>query len=132
MGRKGLVLIIEDQIEITDILQAFVQISGYRVEAITDGKEAVDRLSTGAVPDVIFLDLHLPQVDGTEFLRLARADTNWKSVTIGVITGDKNAADALQARSPDEPRPDVVVVKPFDLEEIRSILLLAEAKQLAA
>ena len=132
MDSKGLVLIIEDQEEIMDILQAVVQIEGYSAEAIVDGKEAVERLSKGDAPAAVFLDLHLPTVEGTEFLRLARADENWKSVTIGVVTGDQNAALALLARSPDEPRPDVVVVKPFMLDDIRNILRIAEGKQTAA
>ncbi len=61
-------LIVEDEPEANKLLAMLVQLRGYQTESALDGAEAMDHLKKH-VPDVIFLDLMLPDVDGYDVCR---------------------------------------------------------------
>jgi CheY-like chemotaxis protein len=83
----GGVLIVEDDEDIRADLAAILRLKGYQVALAANGREALATLSKGARPDLILLDLVMPQMDGWEFMRRQRRD--WRLCTIPtiVITG---------------------------------------------
>ena len=68
-----LVLIVEDDAKLSEIFALTLQATGYQTERVTDGAVALTRLSE-IIPDLLVLDLHLPNVAGPDILQHIRAD----------------------------------------------------------
>jgi CheY-like chemotaxis protein len=96
MNKKHLV-IIEDDFDMHNMFRMVAElVPDYEIEVITDGTEALKRLENPILPNLVLLDLHLPHVEGDEFLRTARADPIWKNVPIYIITADAKLAEGYQ------------------------------------
>jgi CheY-like chemotaxis protein len=97
MEKKHLVIIIEDDFDMYNMFKMVVElVPEYDVEVITDGAAALKRLDDPSLPTLVLLDLHLPHVEGDEFLRMAQANPIWKDVPIYIITGDHKLAEGYQ------------------------------------
>jgi CheY-like chemotaxis protein len=97
MNGKHLVIIIEDDFDMYNMFKMVAElVPDYEIEVITDGKEALERIENPILPNLVLLDLHLPHVEGDEFLRTARANPIWKNVPIYIITADAKLAKAYQ------------------------------------
>ena len=97
MDKKHLVIIIEDDFDMYNMFKMVVElVPEYDVEVITDGAKALKRLDNSSIPTLVLLDLHLPHVEGDEFLRMARANPSWKDVPIYIITADAKLAEGYQ------------------------------------
>jgi adenylate cyclase len=86
------VLIVEDQIDHALPLASLLRRGGHAVETVFDGRGAMAALGNQAAhgdmfSDAIILDIHMPGMDGFEFLRAARADPRWRLVPVVVLTG---------------------------------------------
>lgn len=111
MENKNLILIIEDDLEIMTLLRQLAELEGYQTEVILDGAVAMKRLDQARIPNLILLDLHLPNVEGDVFLRAARAHPAWTKVPLYIITVDPQAAQPYQRQQNGNPRVDGVLVK---------------------
>lgn len=111
MEEKNRILIIEDDLEILTLLRQLAELEGYQAEVILDGAVAMKRLEEMPIPNLILLDLHLPNVEGDEFLRAARASTGWTKVPLYIITVDPQAAQPYQKQRSGSPHVDGVLVK---------------------
>ncbi|MEG0494773.1 MAG: response regulator, partial [Eubacterium sp.] len=67
MEQKSLVLLVEDEKGIRNFISTVLEVNGYRALEAKNGKEALE-LFTSRCPDLILLDLGLPDMDGTEVL----------------------------------------------------------------
>jgi DNA-binding response OmpR family regulator len=93
MNKKRLVIIIEDDFDMYNMFKMVVElVPDYDLEVITDGAEALKRIDNPNLPTLVLLDLHLPHVEGDEFLRIARTNAIWKNVPIYIITADEKLA----------------------------------------
>src|SRR5512140_3778323 len=70
---------------------------GQRLEVVSDGDEAIDRLRGGSVPRMILLDQRLPRVSGLEVVRWIRERPAWDSIPVIVITGLAQEGDRERA-----------------------------------
>lgn len=105
------VLLVEDTVAVRDALRAALRAQGYRVEAVATGVAAVEAVAADP-PDLVLLDLGLPDVDGVEVCRRIRRAS---SVPIIAVTARGNeAARVLGLRS----GADDYVVKPFSIAEL--------------
>jgi two-component system phosphate regulon response regulator PhoB len=111
MENKNLILIIEDDLDIMTLLRQLAELEGYQAEVIQDGSEAMKRLDQEPVPNLILLDLHLPNVEGAVILRAARANPAWTKVPLYIITVDPEAAQPYQKQRSGSPRVDGILVK---------------------
>jgi CheY-like chemotaxis protein len=91
------VLVIDDQMELRTLFQRVLEHGGYRVIAAEGGEEAV-RMTEAWIPDLILLDLAMPQMDGLEFLRTVRRRTGWANVPVIVLSGMLSAEQIAAAR----------------------------------
>jgi CheY-like chemotaxis protein len=66
---KATVLVADDSLEIRRYLRTLLELDSYRVETASNGYEVLQRLRLGSVPDVVLLDMQMPQMDGLETLR---------------------------------------------------------------
>ena len=78
-------LLIEDDRDVSALFRHVLDMAGYGSESILDGKEAMDRLPT-LNPDIVLLDLQLPNMSGIEILKRMRADDKMKNIPVVVIT----------------------------------------------
>jgi len=113
------ILVVDDYVENTLILEQFLRHQGYEVIVAHDGEEAVEATQKYA-PDVILLDLILPKMDGFDVCRKLKQERKTRHIPVIIITGmaEKEAnVRALEAGADD------FLIKPFD-----SILLGARIR----
>ena len=111
MMQRVSVLIIEDEKSICDFISKILGTNDYKVTSAPTGKEGLEVL-TSSMPDLILLDLGLPDMDGIEIIRSTR---KWSSIPIIVIsarTQEKEKVLALDAGADD------YITKPFGTEEL--------------
>jgi CheY-like chemotaxis protein len=80
------VFIVDDSAVTRQCLALLLDQAGYQFTATANGKEAFAALY-GGVPDLIVLDLMMPQMDGITFLRLLRSHHFWNDIPVVVLTG---------------------------------------------
>lgn len=109
--KRCLVAIIEDDSEFRTMLRELLEEEQYRVIAVANGAEALERLRGDTIPNVILLDVSMPVMDGFDFLRFRNEDPQLSAVPVVLVTNAK----------PHE-RPTIgvndVVRKPIDIDEI--------------
>ena len=97
MSAPKKILIVEDQAPIRDLLAAYLEDSGYRVQGAGGGAEGLERLAADA-PDLLITDLRMPHMDGLTFIKKARAAIPGLRIFVLSGTGDRSAiAAALEA-----------------------------------
>jgi len=79
------VLIIDDNLEMHRLYRTALHRSGYRLLAASTGTEALLAMSMH-LPDLILLDLAMPEMDGAAFLQVLRNEPEWRKVPVIVIT----------------------------------------------
>jgi twitching motility two-component system response regulator PilG len=82
---KNLALVIEDEQSLRTIYQMILSEAGYEVIEAQDGEEALAMLAEVA-PDVVFLDILLPRVDGTQILTYMRTAPHLQDTNIVIVT----------------------------------------------
>ena len=90
------VLVIDDQIELRTLFQRVLERGGYQVIAAEGGEEAL-RATEAWKPDLILLDLAMPDMDGLEFLRRVRRRSGWQSVPVLILSGMLSAEQIAAA-----------------------------------
>jgi two-component system, OmpR family, KDP operon response regulator KdpE len=105
------VLIVDDEPQILRALRINLHARGYEVHTAADGAQAL-HVAASAHPDLLVLDLGLPDMDGVEIIRSLR---EWSPVPIVVLSGradSRDKVDALDAGADD------YVTKPFGVDEL--------------
>ena len=90
------VLIAEDDFFIRDLYKVEAENQGFEVSAAADGKQALE-IAKSESPDIILLDLMLPQVDGITVLKTLKADDSTKDIPVVVITNVEEPEREKQA-----------------------------------
>jgi CheY-like chemotaxis protein len=107
-------LIVDDDRDIREILADLLVDKGYDVSVATNGQEAFEMCRAQRAPDLIFLDLQMPVMDGLEFTRLKDADPQLSQVPVCVMT-----AFAGSVAIP--PTSSVVLRKPLGSADLFSV-----------
>jgi DNA-binding response OmpR family regulator len=110
-GMQNKVLIVDDEPKITEVLKLYLEREGFQVASAANGQQAIER-STSYKPDLIILDLNLPDMDGLEVCRNIRRKSN---VPIIMLTGRGEEVDKVVGL---EIGADDYVTKPFSAREI--------------
>lgn len=79
----GHVLIVDDDVDSREYVNRLLRGWGWSVTAVDNGRQAIEFLSS-ETPDLIVLDLVMPEMDGFEFLRLFRSEAKWKDIPVVV------------------------------------------------
>ena len=106
------ILIVDDEVGIVEELKTFLAEEGYQVKTADTAKEGI-RFVEEFQPDVIFIDVKLPDASGVEVLKVAK-EKSPRSKTV-IVTGyvDQNVMDEAEAVGRDS-----FLQKPFDLMKI--------------
>ncbi len=108
------VLIVEDEPDIRDLLAFHLERDGYQVTKSKTGADALRQLKSG-LPDLVLLDLMLPEVDGLEVCRRLRQDPRTASLPIVMLTAKGEEVDRILGL---ELGADDYIVKPFSPKEV--------------
>jgi two-component system, OmpR family, KDP operon response regulator KdpE len=111
MSIKTMVLIVEDDETIGNFISAILTANGYSTLKTKQGK-AVGELIASHAPDIILLDLGLPDIDGMEVLKSIRA---WTKTPVIVVTARGNEREKVEAFDLEA---DDYIVKPFGTSEL--------------
>ena len=106
-----LILVVEDEPEIAEVLEAYLRREGYRTERAGDGQRGLD-LFHAARPDLMLLDIMLPSLDGLEILRRVRASSQTPVIMLTARAEDIDKLLGLELGADD------YVVKPFSPREV--------------
>ncbi|MFF2084043.1 response regulator [Nocardia sp. NPDC058176] len=112
------VLIVDDEPQILRALRINLSVRGYEVVTAADGAAAL-RIAAEKNPDVVILDLGLPDIDGVEVLTGLRG---WTSVPVIVLSARTDSADKVEAL---DAGADDYVTKPFGMDELLARLRAA-------
>jgi two-component system chemotaxis response regulator CheY len=109
-------LAIDDEQSILMILD-FVFGKKYNVVRKTNGREALDWIRPGNVPDVIVADLNMPEMNGFEFILQIRSSGYYRDIPLIMLSGNENTSDKIKCLKAGA---DDYIVKPFNPEELEA------------
>jgi DNA-binding response OmpR family regulator len=112
---KQKLLIVEDDLDVADMLNAYFRVQGYEVYTVNWGEDGV-RACQASRPDIIILDIRLPDIDGYEVARRLRDNRRTADIPIIFLTEKRERADRIQGL---ELGADDYITKPFDVQELR-------------
>ena len=105
------VLVVDDNVDAAQTLAAYLRMEGHRVESALDGEAAL-RIAEVLHPDIAFIDLNMPHVDGVEVARRLRVTPWGRSARLVALTGLGQPSDIERTR---EAGFDEHITKPADL-----------------
>jgi len=112
---KFKILIVEDDLDVAEMLNAYFRVQGYEVFTVNWGEDGVRSCQT-VHPDIVILDIRLPDIDGYEVARRLRSDRRTAGVPIIFLTEKRERGDRLLGL---ELGADDYITKPFDVQELR-------------
>jgi two-component system phosphate regulon response regulator PhoB len=132
MQHKPLILIVDDEVELARTVAYSFEQEGFVTRHAASGKTAVEAALQSPAPDLILLDLMLPDLNGTEVCRELRRHETTRSVPIVFLTARDNEIDRVVAF---ELGADDYVAKPFSVRElmlrVRALLRRTKASKSA-
>jgi DNA-binding response OmpR family regulator len=108
---KRTILVVDDEAKIVNLLRAYLEDAGYRVATAGDGREALFT-ARHEKPDLVILDLMMPEMDGWEFTRRFRRESNTPIIMLTARVEDVDKIVGLEMGADD------YVVKPFSPREV--------------
>ncbi|HEU4568754.1 MAG TPA: response regulator transcription factor [Marmoricola sp.] len=111
LGVRTKVLMVEDDPNIVDLIRSNLTVRGYDTVVSTDGLHALRLLETES-PDIVLLDLMLPDADGMELCRQIRERSGVGIIVVSARGGERDKVTALNMGADD------YMTKPFGIEEL--------------
>jgi DNA-binding response OmpR family regulator len=108
------ILVVDDEDDILQFLKLVLQEKGYAIATASGGHEALTRAQLER-PDLILLDIMMPQMDGWEVLKLLRVDPETARIPVAMLSARTEAKDRVQGLQ--EGAIDYIC-KPFSLQEL--------------
>ena len=118
---KFQILVVEDDPPIRNLIATTLKTHEYKYLLAKNGEEAILQASSYA-PDVVFLDLGLPDIDGIEIIKRIREWSNMPIIVISARSEDEDKIEALDAGADD------YLTKPFSVEELLARLRVMQRR----
>ena len=118
---KPLILVVEDDAAVRNLITTTLRAHQYRFLTATNGESAVLEASSHN-PEIVLLDLGLPDIDGVEVIRRIRSWSNQPIIVISARSDDTDKIDALDAGADD------YLTKPFSVEELLARLRVTQRR----
>jgi DNA-binding response OmpR family regulator len=115
VDKKPVILIIEDDLDVAEMLDAYFRVQGYEVFVANWGEDGVKDCQLKR-PDLVILDIRLPDIDGYEVAKRLRENRRTSSIPIIFLTEKRSRSERLQGL---ELGADDYITKPFDIQELR-------------
>jgi DNA-binding response OmpR family regulator len=118
--------VVDDEPDMVDLLATILRADGFEVDTDTDGRSALARILNDP-PDLVLLDLMMPDLDGMEILKLLRLDAKGASVPVLVVSARTSHQDQLGTL---QLGANAYICKPFSPRElVRQVHQLLDAAQ---
>lgn len=118
---KTLILVVEDDASVRNLITTTLKAHDYRFLTSTNGQSAILEASSHN-PDIVLLDLGLPDIDGIEIIEKIRSWSNMPIIVISARSEDSDKIDALDAGADD------YLTKPFSVEELLARLRVMQRR----
>lgn len=118
---KPLILVVEDDTSVRNLMTTTLKAHDYRYLTAFNGESAILEASSHN-PDIVLLDLGLPDIDGVEIIRKIRTWSNVPIIVISARSEDTDKIDALDAGADD------YLTKPFSVEELLARLRVTQRR----
>ena len=118
---KILILVVEDDASVRNLITTTLKTHDYKYLVASNGESAIMEASSHN-PDVVLLDLGLPDIDGIEVIKRIRSWTNMPVIVISARSEDKDKIEALDAGADD------YLTKPFSVEELLARLRVTQRR----
>jgi two-component system response regulator MprA len=115
--KQAHILVIEDDRDVRDAIVDGLEDAGYSVTSAVDGADALSLLDASTIPDLILLDLMMPNMNGYQFRRQQMKRTDLAAIPVAVITAHGSARDHVEKL-----QVDGSLKKPFKLAELMSVV----------
>lgn len=109
------VLIIDDQIIMRKLLEQILKDS-YEVVSLENGREALEWMYSGNIPDLVVADLNMPEIDGFEYIKRIRESGFFYDVPLIVLSGEESSVERIKCLKLGA---NDYLIKPFNPEELR-------------
>lgn len=116
---KERILVVEDQPDISSLLKIYFTSQGYEVYTAMRGSAALE-ICSKTPPNLALLDVNLPDMEGYEIGKALRASPRTRHIPIIFLTARGERADRLRGLG--EVQAQYYIVKPFDIEEVHTIV----------
>jgi CheY-like chemotaxis protein len=123
---KRKILVVDDETACAEMLAELLRLHGYEVQAVNSGKAALDAFNAWR-PDVVLLDIGMPDMDGYEVARQVRQQVGTDEVVLIALTGWGQEKDRERVR---EAGFNHHLLKPIEMDALRA--LLAESQRPSA
>ncbi|CCG05735.1 response regulator [Blastococcus saxobsidens] len=114
-------LVIDDSRAMRRIVTSILTGLGYEVRDAGHGREGLDVLDEGWMPQLVCVDWNMPVMDGLQFVSAVRSNPAWRSVTIMMVTSESEHTQIVRALAAGAHE---YVIKPFTADAIRDKLAL--------
>ena len=104
------ILVVDDEIDVVEVVEMLLELEGYKVLKAYDGKEALAAVEK-EIPDLVILDIMMPEIDGVEVCRRFRANEKLNNVPIVMFSSKISAYDKKESF---EAGADGFISKPFN------------------
>lgn len=112
---SGHILLVDDEVDLVSTLEYNLEKAGYDTRSVYSGGDAIAALGQGPLPQLVILDLMLPDLSGTEVCRQLRASARTRHVPVLMLTAKGEEIDRVVGF---EVGADDYMVKPFSVREL--------------
>jgi len=124
MAVKEKILVVDDEPSIRKYLQTLLEVDGFEVETVGSGKEALTRISDGDRPDLIILDVLMPEMNGIDVLReLLQLDRSLNIIMLSCSNEVGTVVEAIRIGAHD------YLTKPFEKSDLDAAMLKSRQKK---
>ncbi len=110
------ILLVDDSKDILEVTKLMFEVLGHSVQVALNGKNAIALVQMGYDPDIIFMDVEMPVMDGLEACRIFRKMDQTKELYIAAVTGSSYKEEVLEAGF------SVFISKPVGLDEFEKCI----------
>jgi two-component system, NtrC family, response regulator AtoC len=124
MAVKETILVVDDEPSIRKYLQTLLEVDGFDVEAVGSGKEAISKINSGERPDLIILDVIMPEMNGLDTLQeLMHLDRSLNVIMLSCSNEVGTVVEAIRLGAHD------YLTKPFEKTELDAAMLKSRQKK---
>jgi len=120
-AEKKTILVVDDEPDVRTFLSTLFEDSGYATVKAQDGIEALSKVKEKA-PDLVTLDITMPNKSGVKFYREMKESAEWKKVPIVIVTGVSGEFKTFISTRKQVPPPEGYLSKPIDKTEILKLV----------
>jgi DNA-binding NtrC family response regulator len=124
MASKEKILVVDDEPSIRKYLQTLLEVEGFDVQTVSSGREAIEKINSGARPEFIILDVLMPELNGIETLReLLKIDRTLNIIMLSCSNEVGTVVEAIRIGAHD------YLTKPFEKSELDAAMLKSRKKK---